>query len=268
MPNDFIGDLSKARLLELVGPLLSGKKSGMVLIKGEEVGELHLEGGSIVHAKTGASTGEEAILAMMEWENGRATFDWEATAPERTVYMPTEQLVQSWTNREKEWKKIREVISSVHTSFRIPLDGNPGDKNVKATEWKVLALCDGTRTVGDIARTLNWHIFETCKLVHQMVGTGLIEKASEKPVEKEVAARRTVNGNFFPFIENELRKIMGPMAPIILDDKIAELGESKDAFPEDMVQPFVQAVGEEITHNAKRALFTKAMTEFFAQMQH
>jgi hypothetical protein len=268
MPNDFIGDLSKARLFELVGPLLSGKKSGMVLIKGEEVGELHLEGGSIVHAKTGGSTGEEAILAMMEWETGRATFDWEATAPERTVYMPTEQLVQSWTSREKEWKKIREVIPSGQTVFRIPVDGAPEDKSIKAMEWKVLALCDGTRTVADIAGVLKWHIFETSKVVHQMVGSGLLEKASEKAVEEEVAAKRTVNGNFFPTVENELRKIMGPMAPIVLDDKIAEFGESRDAFPEDMVQSFVQAIGEEITHNAKRALFTKVMTEFLAQMQH
>jgi len=183
--------------------------------------------------------------------------------------MPTEQLVQSWTNREKEWRKIREAIPSAQAVFRIPLDGSPEDKSIKAAEWKVIALCDGTRSVADIARALGWHIFETCKVVHQMVANGLLEKVSEKaPVEEAPETKRTVNGNFFPAIENELRKIMGPMAPIILEDKIAEFGESRSAFPEELVLSFVQAIGEEISQTTKRAFFTKAMTDFLAQMQH
>ena len=52
MPDDLIGELAKARLLDLVKPLLDGKKSGMVLVKGDEVGELHIEGGEVIMAKT------------------------------------------------------------------------------------------------------------------------------------------------------------------------------------------------------------------------
>jgi hypothetical protein len=72
MPNDFIGDLSKTRLLDLISPLLSRKKSGMIQIKGSEVGEIYIEGSNIVHARTQNLTGEEAVLAMMEWNAGRA----------------------------------------------------------------------------------------------------------------------------------------------------------------------------------------------------
>jgi hypothetical protein len=268
MPNDFIGELSKARLFDLVGPLLTGKKSGMVLIKGHDSGELHIEGGNIIHAKTGYSSGEEAILAMMEWDTGRVTFDWEVTTEERTVYMPTEQLFQSWSNREEEWRKIREIVSSSNLSFRIPVESSPEDRNIQGDQWKVLALSNGGKTVAEIAESLKWNIFKTSKIVYQMVQTGFLEKASEKAPEQKSLSVRYVNGNFFPMIENELKKVMGPIAPIIVDDKIADFGESRDAFPEERVQPFVQAIGEEIQDNSKRALFTKIVTEFLAQKQH
>ncbi len=270
MANDFIGELSKTRLFELVRPLLTGKKSGMVMIKGGETGELHLEGGSIIHANTGFASGEEAILAMMEWDAGRVTFDWEATTEERTVYMPTEQLLKSWSKREEEWKRIREVVPSPNMAFRIAVDSSPEDKNIQAMQWRVLGLSNGVRTVAEIAEELKWQVFETSKVVCEMVEAGMLERVSGNIVEEAAAPAQKsyVNGNFFPMIEMQLRKIMGPIAPIIIDDKIAEFGESQDAFPEARVESFVQAIGEEISDNSKRALFTRAMTEFLAAKQN
>ncbi len=267
MPNDFIGDLSKTRLLDLISPLLSRKKSGMIQIKGSETGEIYIEGANIIHARTGDLSGEEAVLAMMEWSAGRATFDWEAATDEQTVYMPTEQLLMIWTNREAEWGKIRELIPSPNVTFRIPVNGCPDNRNVQANQWKILALCNGMRSVSDIAETLNWQLFETSQTLYQMVEDGLLEKTAEKRTEQAVHVRKTVNGNFFPVIENELRKVMGPIAPIVIDDKLAEFGESREAFPEDRLPPFVQAIGEEISDASKRAGFTRFMAEHLARKQ-
>jgi hypothetical protein len=74
--------------------------------------------------------------------------------------------------------------------------------------------------------------------------------------------RNYVNGNFFSMIENELAKAMGPIAPIILEDKIAEFKESRDSFPEDRTESFVKALGEEITDSSEKASFTRATAEF------
>jgi hypothetical protein len=271
MPNDFIGDLSKIRFIDLMEPLLARKKSGLMLVKGNELGEVYMEGGSIIHAKVGPSSGEDAILAMMEWDSGRVTFDWQAVIEEQTVFMPTEQLLMIWIDRENEWKKVKELIPSSNVIFQIPFDGAPEDKNISAIQWKILSLCNGSRTVYEIAESLNWQLFETSKVIYQMVQAGLLERASEKwtekGTEKKPKATKTVNGNFFPIIENELRKIMGPMAPIIIDDKIEEFGESREAFPEDQLPPFVQAITDEITDKSKRALFNKSMTEFITRKQ-
>jgi hypothetical protein len=267
MPNDFIGDLSKTRFFDLMKPLLARKKSGLLLVKGDELGEVYIEGGGIIHAKVGSFSGEDAILAMMEWDFGRVTFDWQATTEEQTVFMPTEQLLMIWVDRENEWKKVKELIPSANVAFQIPVDGAPEDKSISGIQWKILALCNGSRTVSEIAENLKWQLFETSKVIYQMVENGLLEKASEKGMEKKLTVKKTVNGNFFPIIENELRKIMGPMAPIIIDDKIEEFGESREAFPEDQLPPFVQAITDEIMDKTKRALFNKSMTEFIGRKQ-
>ena len=267
MPDDLIGELAKARLLDLVKPLLDGKKSGMVLVKGDEVGELHIEGGEIIHAKTRSCSGEEAILAMTEWRTGRVTFDWKALAEQRTVSMTTGQLLLSWTGREQEWKRIRELIPSSNVMFRIQVESSPEGRLVQTDQWRILALCTGTRTVSEVAETLGWDLFKTSKTIYYMVQARLLEKASEKIIEQKPPLKRHINGNFFSTMENELKKAMGPIAPIIVDDTVAEFGVSREACPLDRTEPLVQAISKEIADEVKRIEFVRAMTEFLARKQ-
>jgi hypothetical protein len=112
---------------------------------------VYIEGGNIIHAKIGPSMGEDAILAMMEWDSGRVTFNWQATTEEQTVYMPTEQLLMIWTDRENEWKKVKELIPSSNVVFHISINGAPEDRGISGIQWKILALCNGSRTVYEIA---------------------------------------------------------------------------------------------------------------------
>ena len=74
--------------------MVNRKNSGMVLVRGTELGELYIEAGHIVHAKAGTALGDEAVLAMSDWDKGRVIFDWESTTDERTVRLPTEQVIE------------------------------------------------------------------------------------------------------------------------------------------------------------------------------
>lgn len=259
MPSYFIGELSETRLFDLVKPLLDGKKSGMISIKGREYGEIHVEAGQIIHAWTNYNKGEEAILAIMEWRVGRVSFDWEITTQERTVSESTEQLLASWTNREEEWKKIRKTVPSPGVIFRIATQDGAGDRSISGDQWKVLALCDGSKRVSDIAAALHWDIFKTSKTISLMIQDGLLERTGEMLEEQKPLQKKTVNGNFFPFIENELKKLMGPIAPIIIDDIVSEAGESKESFPQEMVDKLLESIIAEIPDMAKRAQFTKVV---------
>ncbi len=75
-------------------------------------------------------------------------------------------------------------------------------------------------------------------------------------------AGKPVPANFFSIIEHELARIMGPIAGIMVDDKIAEFGESRDNFPDQRIDPFIKAISEEIADSSERAAFDAAMAEF------
>jgi deoxyribodipyrimidine photolyase-like uncharacterized protein len=107
---------------------------------------------------------------------------------------------------------------------------------------------------------VGWDEFKTSKMIYQLIETGLLERAEEqRPVRK-----KKVGENFFPAIEHELKKVMGPVASFIIEDKLAEFGETKDFFPQDQAALFVELLSEEITSDPKKKEFVKAMTEILS----
>jgi len=92
MPETFLGELLQTKFFNLIKPLLAGRKTGIVAIKGNENGEIFMEMGSIVHARTAHSFGEEAFLNIMSCQTGKATFDPDVSPQEKTIFIPTENL--------------------------------------------------------------------------------------------------------------------------------------------------------------------------------
>ena len=258
MPNDLIGDLSKVRLFDLVKPLIEGKKSGMVVIKGKEAAELYIEGGSIVHGKTDTVVGEEAILAMMDLDDGRVAFNWQLSPEKRTVRMSTEKLMSNWAQREEEWRKVKEVMASSDAVFSIVVDSGGDDRTIRAKHWGVLALCNGMRSVSDVAGVLGRSVFEVSETICELVGMAVLQK-EEVAGTPRAQLKGTVDETFFVEVETELKKLVGPIARIIMNDTLAAFEESREAFPKDRVMSFILTVSDQIVEEQKRDQFEKAM---------
>jgi hypothetical protein len=260
MPEIFLGDLSQVKLFDILKPLLMGKKTGKLSFKGKENGEMFLEIGNIVHAKTPNSSGEYGFFTIMGWKMGRITFEPDELPPERTIPIPSEQLLLNWSSKKMEWERIREIIPSNNAVFRLSLQRDGENKNISPDQWNVLALSNGMRNVSEIARALNLDEFKVIKAIYLLVQAGLMEQVGEqKPIKKKL-----VRENFFSMIENELRKVMGAVSPFVVDDKLVEFGENKDSFPQDKLLSFVEALGEEIPQDNKRKEFKRAVLEFFS----
>ena len=260
MPEIFLGDLSQVKLFDILKPLLMGKKTGKLSFKGKENGEMFLEIGNIVHVKTPNSSGEYGFFTIMGWKMGRITFEPDELPPERTIPIPSEQLLLNWSSKKMEWERIREMIPSNNAVFRLSLQKDGENKNISPDQWNVLALSNGMRNVSDVARTLNWDEFRVIRAIYQLVQAGLMEQAGEqRPVKKKL-----VREIFFSVIENELKKVMGAVSPFVIDDKLMEFEEKRDSFPQDKLLSFVEALGEEIPRDEKRIEFKKAVMEFFS----
>ena len=260
MTDIFLGDLSQVKLFDILKPLLMGKKTGKLVFKGMESGEMYLEMGNIVHAKTPNSSGEFGFFTIMGWKTGRITFVPDEVPPERTIPIPSEQLLLNWSSRKIEWERIREVIPTNHTIFRLCMQKTGENRNISLDQWNVLALSNGVKTISEIAKELNWGELKTVRTVYQLIQEGLLERVEvQRPLRKKL-----VGENFFSALENELKRVMGPVAPFVIEDKLNEFGETEDSFPQDQALAFIESMGEEVPNEQKRKEFKKAALELLS----
>ena len=76
----FAGELKDLSIVELVQMLNLNKKSGVLKIEGKGSGEIYLQGGQLIGAKSGDLEGEEAIYELVTYEKG--TFNFEVSDEE------------------------------------------------------------------------------------------------------------------------------------------------------------------------------------------
>jgi hypothetical protein len=196
----------------------------------------------------------------MSWEMGKILYDSDVHPQEKTIDIPTEQLLLNWSYKKNHFEKIREVIPSKDLIFRLSLLKNAGDKSVSADHWNVLALCNGGRTVSEMIHLLKWDELKTLDTIYQLVQSGLIERAeAQKPLN-----RKLIGKDFFRKLESELRNVLGPISPLIIQKNLTEVGETEDSFPSDLALSFIKAVGEEIPDEPAREQFRKQAVKFFS----
>jgi len=253
MQDSFSGDLAQVKLFDILKPLMTDKKSGKVSIKGKEEGEIYLDSGDILDARANRFTGENAFFLLMSMRSGKVSFDPDALPKEKTIPITTEQLLLNWSSRKQEFEKIKEVIPSTQSIFRLSLQKDGKEKNISADQWNMLALSNGVKSISEISTSLEWDEYKTLKMTYQLFRMGLLEKVGDQsPVKKKL-----VREDFFDTLVTELKRVMGPVAPFVIDDKLAEFEEKREAFPVDRALPFLEALSEEIPNPQKRMDFLR-----------
>jgi hypothetical protein len=70
----------------------------------------------------------------------------------------------------------------------------------------------------------------------------------------------SVPAGFFNRMIEKLTEYVGPMAPMIVHDQIADLGESADAFPQARLEELIESVSREISDKRLKAPFKQQMS--------
>ncbi|HSO72146.1 MAG TPA: hypothetical protein VLR91_05805 [Thermodesulfobacteriota bacterium] len=172
--------------------------------------------------------------------------------------LPTEQIISNWFQREEEWKKFRQAVPSAESVFSLVAESGNEDRMIPAGQWGVIALCDGRRNASAMAGRLGRTLFDVSETLYALVLRGLVEKTEAAPIP-QAGFKTTVDEAFFEVAETELKKVVGPIARIILNDTLAAFEEPREAFPKDRVNSFISTVCDQITEEPKREKFGKAM---------
>ena len=99
------------------------------------------------------------------------------------------------------------------------------------------------------------------KLTERLKTLSPAETKVKTPDRAKVSPQLTVDGTFFAQMEHELTRVMGPVATLIIDDEVADLGTDKGSFPRDRAAELVEKVSLEIADEGKRASFQQIMLE-------
>jgi hypothetical protein len=254
MPEAFSGSLSQFKIIDIVKLLTSEGKTGVLnLQRGKEKGEIYVIKGTLAHAICKDGVGEEAVFAMLTWSNGTFNFTPNVTSEEKTIEKNTLALLEEKIKQLEEWQQIKEIIPSQDIVFRLSSKRAPDEVKLKHDSWSVLSQIDSKKTVADISNELKMGEYDTARNLYSLFSSGLIEVATA-PQRK---AKKIVDGGFFNLVEKELSEIIGPVAPVILDEEIKDMGEERNSFPVERVSLLVEKVSREITDDTQRISFQK-----------
>ena len=197
--------------------------------------------------------GEEAIFALLTWADGNFNFSPNVTSEERTIEKETPVILEEAIKQLDEWRVIQEIIPSRDLVFKLSSRRAPDEVRLKHDAWSVLSQIDGKKTVGDISDELKMGEHDTARILYNLFSSGLIEVAVE-PQRKE---RKIASAAFFTFVEEKLTEIIGPVASVILEEEIIDMGEEKGSFPVEKVSLLVEKLSRDITDDAQRIAFQK-----------
>jgi hypothetical protein len=150
---------------------------------GRRIGEILIDEGAVTHDVLESFVQEQiqdTVFDLFLWDDG--SFDFEALAiPPKDqdigLAVSIENLVMEGARRLAEWTQLRTAASSGGVVFRVGAASGEDvvDIALKPSEWRIVTLTDGTRTVRDVAGAAGVSEFEAARVLYGLLGAGLLQ---------------------------------------------------------------------------------------------
>ena len=152
-----IATLEDFSFLELIHSSVTYQKTGVFTFRSkveEQVAEVYIQNGEIVHATYNNKEGEEALVDLFFKNEGSLTFTIDLTAPKRTIVQDSLELIIAYAERVDEIRKIQHQLPSLDIILVRSPQPERGLTQIDITldQWQVLSLANGHRTIRDIIK--------------------------------------------------------------------------------------------------------------------
>lgn len=163
---------------------------------GRRLGQILVDEGYITQPVLEAFVQEQiqdTIFDLMRWDEGEFDFEIlpEVVDEDIGLSVSIENIVMEGSRRIEEWNRIKKKVPSMDMVFKMATAPGEGtfEISLKPSEWNLLLLTDGTRTVAELARDLGKTDFEVARIIYGLFSAGLLEVASDEEVERLRAER-------------------------------------------------------------------------------
>jgi DNA-binding response OmpR family regulator len=167
--------LSRIPFSEAMRLVLAHGRSGIArLTAGQRSASIHIHDGAVIHASAGEERGSEAFYAMALWKDARFDFREGDPGSEKTILTSTRSLLVEASRRLEAWNAISSKVPSFDLVPKwLPL----GAESIRLTssDWAVLRLSDGHRSIREIVEELKTDLFEAGRIVHNLLTVGVLK---------------------------------------------------------------------------------------------
>jgi hypothetical protein len=129
-----------------------------------------------------------------------------------------------------------------------------GEFSLDGQMLSALMELDGKKTVGTVADRMGLDMNAMDSLVSRLLEIKLIE-----PVGETAAM---VDGEFFDHLLHQLSIAVGPIARILIEDGVGDIGHSPSRFPRKHAAELVELLSHDIQREEKRNLFKISMLRY------
>ena len=146
------------------------------------------------------------------------------------------------------------------TTFRISdLSGgtNRSEFTVDIEMIRILVSLDGKTSINGIAQDMKVPGEQLRDSVEKLIKIGLIEALESQP--------KVLGRSFFNSLSTTMARMVGPIAPILIDDAVADLGHERSSFPIQRVAELIDALSVEIRQKEKRLAFQQGMMKMLKE---
>lgn len=248
MTNALQGQLAEGVLANLLQYLSLGQAKGCLNLKAAQgaSGEIFFSEGRIVHVVHDTHRDVMALSRLLTWETGTFNFVADAPAPAHTVKLSLDSLLLEAAYQADVHKiSAFEQLGEDSILLAKPVEQQQQTVAMTLRALHLLRHLDGQRSLGDIAEALNAPFDEVLKAAEELWHQSLVEFSTGPVLSTE-------------FVE-ELGKltsdIVGPMAEILIEDVLYDLGYSEQSLPEHVLGDFLERVAVQIKRDDWRDTF-------------
>jgi predicted transcriptional regulator len=110
---------------------------------------------------------------------------------------------------------------------------------------------DGKSPLGTVARKTGLNMSTMREIIAKLMQNGLVEKEDQKII--------MLDKDFFEFLVVHLSLAVGPIAQVLIEDEVENLGYELSRFPGHRVTELIEKLAQEIRREDKKNVFLKVM---------
>ncbi len=141
--------------------------------------------------------------------------------------------------------------------FRRVIREDIGQVSLDTQTLNFFVEIDGQKTADEIAAKIGVNPDQSRAIAEKLLGLKLIEPL--RPLEK------VVDAEFLDYLRRQLSMAIGPIADVILEDTLADLGHQADALPVHQAAELVELLAREIQRDERRIEFKQRLVKMIIQ---